>query len=568
MFEAKITYADGAVEEAKLSVNENGNVKEARLSEEGLDANKIASIDVLVNETEIKAGDKGFFLLPGNNKLSEPAIGSFKAHADANIECAFPRMTVMGINHNDKAYITFATGMREIMWYYVEIKDNTYKFYLRFAVRTEEIYEDIVIRTHYLSGDLSYSAMAREYRSYILANGFKSIKERLHPALRYAAETMYVRVRQGWKPVPCQVVEQTDENEPPVHVAATFADVEKLMHAYKKAGIEKAEFCLVGFNNGGHDGRWPQIMPAEKTLGGTEGLKKLIKTAHELGYTICCHTNSTDGYSLAKNLCAADVAQKKDRSLSIQATYWGGGRTYNVCPKRAYEISCQTLPELAELGFSGTHYIDVITATPPRNCWSNQHKVNYKEGVEYFDKLFILSRELFGCIGSECSFDFNYKYYDYTLYDSFRRHFKNERQDGEADWIDEFVPFTQLVYHGIVLSNPSSGTVNAALNEDPQAMLKMIEYGGRPAIYYYSKFVSNGNDWMGGKDFRMSTEEELKESVEASKKTYDIYNELSYLQYEFMEKHERVADKVYEITYSDGSKITVDYNNNTYKLEK
>ncbi len=568
MFEAKITYADGAVEEAKLSVNENGNVKEARLSAEGLDANKIASIDVLVNETEIKAGDKGFFLLPGNNKLSEPAIGSFKAHADANIECAFPRMTVMGINHNDKAYITFATGMREIMWYYVEIKDNTYKFYLRFAVRTEEIYEDIVIRTHYLSGDLSYSAMAREYRSYILANGFKSIKERLHPALRYAAETMYVRVRQGWKPVPCQVVEQTDENEPPVHVAATFADVEKLMHAYKKAGIEKAEFCLVGFNNGGHDGRWPQIMPAEKTLGGTEGLKKLIKTAHELGYTICCHTNSTDGYSLAKNLCAADVAQKKDRSLSIQATYWGGGRTYNVCPKRAYEISCQTLPELAELGFSGTHYIDVITATPPRNCWSNQHKVNYKEGVEYFDKLFILSRELFGCIGSECSFDFNYKYYDYTLYDSFRRHFKNERQDGEADWIDEFVPFTQLVYHGIVLSNPSSGTVNAALNEDPQAMLKMIEYGGRPAIYYYSKFVSNGNDWMGGKDFRMSTEEELKESVEASKKTYDIYNELSYLQYEFMEKHERVADKVYEITYSDGSKITVDYNNNTYKLEK
>lgn len=569
MFEAKINYTDGTVEETSLSVTENGNVKEARLAAEGLEASKIGTIDVLINEEEIKVGDKGFFLLPGNRKMQEPAIGSFKPHADENIECAYPKMTVMGMNHNDKAYIAFATGMKEIMWYYIEIKDNTYKFYLRFAVRAEEIYEDIVIRVHYLSDDLSYSAMAREYRNYLLANGYKSIKERLHPALQYAAETIYVRIRQGWKPVPTLIPEQTDENEPPVYVAATFADVEKLMHAYKDAGIDKAEFCLVGFNKGGHDGRWPQILPAEEKLGGTEGLKKLINTAHELGYTICCHTNSTDGYSIANNMRAADVSQNKDTSLRNNGKgYWGGGRTYDVCPKRGYEIGCETLKELADMGFSGTHYIDVITATPPRNCWSAQHKVNYKEGVEYFDKLFIRTRELFGCVGSESSYDFNYKYYDYTLYDSFRRVFDSARQENEADFIDEFVPLTQLVYHGIVLSNPSAGTVNAALNEDPQAMLKMIEYGGRPAIYYYSKFVSNGNDWMGGNDFRMSTDEELKESVEASKKTYDIFNELSYLQYEFMEKHEKIADKVFETTYSDGSKVTVDYNTNTYKLEK
>lgn len=568
MFEAKIVYTDGTTAEAKLNVKENGSIKEAVLPVEGLDAEKIANIDVLMNEEEIKAGDKGFFLLPGNNRMLDAAIGYFKEHEDLSVECAFPKMTVMGINHNDKAYIAFSTGMREIMWFYLEIKDNKYKLYLRFAVRTEELYEDIAIRVQELSGDLSYSAMAREYRSYILNNGFKSIKERIHPALRYAAETMYVRVRQGWKPVPCSILEQTDENEPPMHVAATFADVEKLMKAYKEAGIDKAEFCLVGFNKGGHDGRWPQILPADERLGGTEGLKKLINTARELGYTVCCHTNSTDGYSLANNMKMADVAWKKNRELSVQAAYWGGGRTYNVCPKRAYEISCETLPQLAELGFSGTHYIDVITATPPRNCHSVEHKVNYKEGVEYFDKLFIRARELFGCIGSECSFDFNYKYYDYTLYDSFRGRFEHERQEGEADWVDEFVPLTQLVYHGIVLSNPSTGTVNAGLNKNPAAMLKMIEYGGRPAIYYYSKFVSNGKDWMGDTDFRMSTEEELESGVKAAKRTYDIYNELSYLQYEFMEKHEKIADKVYRVTYSDGSKITVDYNNNTYKLEK
>ena len=157
---------------------------------------------------------------------------------------------------------------------------------------------------------------------------------------------------------------------------------------------------------------------------------------------------------------------------------------------------------------------------------------------------------------------------DYVLYDSFRAHLEHERQADEIDIVDEFVPFVQLVFHGIVLSNPQSATVNAALNKNPAAMLKTIEYGGRPAIYYYSKFVSNGKDWMGDKDFRMSTSEERAESVEAAKRTYDIYNELSYLQYEFMEKHEKLEDNVYRVTYSDGSEITVDYNKNTYELKK
>lgn len=568
MFEGVINYIDGRRKEIKLKVTENGRVKKAVLPVSGLKAEEISTIDVLLNDGEIKAGDEGFFLLPSGTKVSDSAIGYFKEHEDIKLTNAMPKLTMMGINHNNEAYIAIGVGMKEIVWQEVDIEGGSYKLYLRYAVRGEELYEDISLEVHYLEGDLSYSAMAREYRNYHLAGGFVSIKDRLHPALKYAAETMYVRVRQGWKPVPTPVLEQTEENEPPMHVACTFADVENLMQEYKKAGIDKAEFCLVGWNIKGHDGRWPQILPPEESLGGEKGLRQLIKTAHSLGYTVCCHTNSTDGYTIANNMTEDDIALKKDGTKSVQAEQWGGGRTYNVCPKRGYEISKETLLPLVELGFSGTHYIDVITATSPRNCYHPDHKLNYKEGVEYYDKLFILSRELFGCIGSECSFEHNYKYLDYVLYDSFRRHLENERQPDEPDIVDEFVPLVQLVYHGIVLSNPQSATVNAALNKNPAAMLKTIEYGGRPAIYYYSKFLTNGRDWMGDKDFRMSTPEEVSESVEAAKKTYDIYNELSYLQYEFMEKHEKISNKVYRVTYSDGSEITVDYNKNTYSLKK
>lgn len=569
MFETKINYIDGTSENAEPCITYSENAKTATLDVSSLAYEKIASVDVLLNDGEIIAGDEGFFLTPGNNKLPDSAIGYFKEHEDAEIEFAFPKMTAFGINHSGKAHIAFATGMKEIAWHFLRIKDNKYYFYMRFAVRGEELYENIELRVNTLSGDLSYSAMARSYRTYLLENGYETIKDRLHPALSYAADTMYIRVRMGWKPVPCKVLEQTEENEPEMHVACTFADVENLMHEYKKAGIDKAEFCLVGFNKSGHDGRWPQILPIEEKLGGEEGLKKLIKTAHSLGYTVCCHTNSTDGYTIANNLSDSDISRKKNGEKDIQCEYWSGGRMYNICPKRGYEISCETLPALAELGFSGTHYIDVITATPPRNCYSDEHKVNYKEGVEYYDKLFILSRKLFGCIGSECSFTHNYKYIDYVLYDSFRKNLQNERQEGEAiDIIDEFVPFLQLVFHGIVLSNPQASTVNAGLSSDPAAMLKVIEYGGRPAIYYYSKFVSNGKDWIGDKDFRMSNPEEINEGVIAAKQMYDTYEELSYLQYELMESHEKLSKNVYVTTYSDGTKVRVDYNKNTYSLEK
>lgn len=73
---------------------------------------------------------------------------------------------------------------------------------------------------------------------------------------------------------------------------------------------------------------------------------------------------------------------------------------------------------------------------------------------------------------------------------------------------------------------------------------------------------------MGDIDFRMSNPEEVEEGVRAAKKMYDVYEELSFLQYELMESHEKLSEGVYKTVYSDGSTVNVDYNKNTYTLEK
>jgi hypothetical protein len=80
--------------------------------------------------------------------------------------------------------------------------------------------------------------------------------------------------------------------------------------------------------------------------------------------------------------------------------------------------------------------------------------------------------------------------------------------------------------------------------------------------------VSDNTNWIGDGDFYCHTPELIEKSAVAVKKTMDIFNELSYLQYEFMAGHRRIGDNVYETRYEDGSVVTVDYNTKTYQLRK
>ena len=73
---------------------------------------------------------------------------------------------------------------------------------------------------------------------------------------------------------------------------------------------------------------------------------------------------------------------------------------------------------------------------------------------------------------------------------------------------------------------------------------------------------------MGINDLGCATDEELKESVKAIKQAWDEFESMKHLQYEFMEKHEKLGNNRYRTTYSDGTVITADYNTNECIVEK
>ena len=97
--------------------------------------------------------------------------------------------------------------MRYNFWPVMDIKNGKYEFSLKYVADKQGAYEKPSFEMHLLEGGhCRYVEMAKIYRNYRLSRDLKPIKERLNPELEYAAESMLVRIRNGWKPAPCEIV--------------------------------------------------------------------------------------------------------------------------------------------------------------------------------------------------------------------------------------------------------------------------------------------------------------------------------------------------------------------------
>ena len=511
---------------------------------------------------DAKAGTPGYYVF--NSHLST-FLTYFRPRENATYSTTQSILPFVGCKLGSTGYLLILEGMPYGFGITGTVQDNTYRVAISYNQAYRDLYEDIRLRLIILHGeDANYSGMARAYRKYVqahkkllpLANRIKT-----EPTIAYGATDMpVIRIRMGWKPVPTPVQEQTIDTEPPMHVACTFQDVELLMDEMKHQGIEKAELSLVGWNIRGHDGRWPQMLPVEEALGGETGLRNLISHAKTLGYRISCHTNHSDAYRIADTWDERDIIHKKDGSLSVNADCWSGGRMYHLCPQVAFEKYVKRyLPILKELGFSGFHYIDVLSLLPPRTCCNPLHPLNAAQSGQYINRILSLARETLGGVSSEGGNDFCIENLDFALYMAYNI------VSGKAKLADEMIPLWQIVYNGYVLSNPSAETVNYFL-KSPDTRLRFYEFGGIPVVYFYSRFVNEGErtNWMGKEDMHCATETERKESARIIKSMLNEYHPFARRRLAFMDDHSKLADGVYETVYSDGWHTVVNYSNSEY----
>lgn len=518
----------------------------------------VKTLEIAPEFARANKGENGYFLMPdGLYGTFHEDNGEF--FPDARAYHPIWMMKTPRVN-----FMAQAIGMPYSYEPHVQANDGQYRIFMKYDLNGDKPYEDIVVEFHFGPSEKTWCAFAREYREYQLKRGAcRPIAERMkeYPALEYAARNIEVRLRMGWKPVPAKVKDQTPFTEPPVKVAITFDRCRDIMNEFRRQGIPEAEFCLVGWNKGGHDGAYPQIFPVEPKMGGEGKLRALLEDAKSMGFQTVAHNNYSDAYLIADCFDEEFTLKLKNGDPKIVGT-WGGGLQYLTCPKRMCEkFLVKDLEMIRALGFYGLHYIDVISSQPLRKCYDPRHAINEKDCMKWYTRIQAESKKRLGGFASEGPFDYCVGDLDYCLYGYFYK-----LTEGELPkMVDHHVPLAQVLYNGIVLINPFCGTVNYTIKDNVNR-LKIVEFGGRPVFYFYTNFV-DGFHWMGEEDLTCATEEELRRSVAAVKRGYDEFQKLVDLQLVFMDEHEYLAPEVTATTYSNGTRVIVNYGKTDFLID-
>lgn len=546
-------------------IDNNGKVYNAVIKDEKIilkkeEINQVQYIEFMFEEFSAEVGEEGYYVI-ADAKNCGSQLCFFNKKDDEEHIFKQNLMPIMGIKKKEQTVLMIVEGMKNEFYVRAGIKEGKYYIAARFVLDGDPAYEDILFIIHGFENTCDYNDMGAYYRDYQINKGVcVPIKERIknNPFLEYATESIEIRIRMGWKEAPPKILEQAVENEPEMKVACTFEQVKKIIDELKTQGVDKAQICLVGWNVSGHDGRYPQIFPVEEKLGGEQKLRELIEYAQINGYQIVCHTNSTDCYSIADCFSDDIVVKEKDGNLSVNECAYSGGRMYNLCPVKAYEYAEKDLPKVQNLGFKGIHYIDVMSVIPLRKCYDKNHFLTSSDTEHINKNIGNLAKKLFGGFASEGGCDFAASYLDYALYITCG--------ENKCNLFDREIPLWQIVYHGIILSNPSRSTLNYIV-KDEYARLKFIEYGGRPAFYFNSKFLENTDvpDWLED-DLFCSDDEQIMKSVSKIKKAYDEYKKMDFLQKEFIVKYDYDNDFC-SVEYSDGTKIKIDLRNKYAVME-
>ncbi|MGM9642828.1 MAG: DUF5696 domain-containing protein [Eubacteriales bacterium] len=504
--------------------------------------------------TRAAAGEDGYYLQPRNIGM----MGEFQTFFTERDDLVFSNektiMSLFGIKKKDVcALVRIERNYR----YALEtvVKDNIYTLCVRFDfTKHDKVYDDIRIEIVLLPLDAGYTEMAKAERELRLSRGEITLLSRKceREAVEYAVKYPLIRIRMGWKPSPSPVRHQTPENEPDMFVACSFSRVRDIADELKRQGVVGAELQLVGWNIGGHDGRFPQLFPADPRLGGDEELERTIEYVKKKGYRISLHTNLIDAVEISNNFTWSDISVRADGQYH-QEGHYSGGLAYRVCPHMQLKNNRRDLPHVADLKPNGIHFTDVISIVVPDDCHSPEHPCPTAVGIRTVQKIMHESRELMGAFSSEGTMDFSLGELDYGLYVSFGDGFSKSR----IPVADRILPFFELTYHGIVLYNPISPTINYPIKQKRDRLIAIMR-GGRPSLYFHSKFRTGGAiNWMGDADLVTTTDEDLRYAVSIVKEALGEYQSvgLDAHQLVYMSDY-RVLDSGIEVAvYEDGMSV-------------
>ena len=465
-------------------------------------------------------------------------------------------MPIFGLKTPGICWVCIVKGLRLEYDLRVAAAKGTYSIYPRFKIDKIEFdpYEDIVVDYYELKGDdANYSGMAKTYRKWNLDRGWvRPLRDRVkeNDALAWSAKSIFMRCKLANCEGHCR--DRVAYAMPPIRVNRTFDSYMDLIRQVKESGMDYVDMCMVGWQYLGFDGPFPKLFPVYEPLGGEAKMREAIALAKSLGYRISVHVNNHNIYRACGERWNLDDVCKDVKGRLREYGFLQGGLAWHTCFQVVNNRWIdEDLEKLKDLGLNGIHHVDVTSAIYPRPCHDPMHPANRKQMAEWQIATARKAQAVFGGYSSESSCDHIAPALDNVLYVSTYPVYcvrKTELVDGE-------IPLWQIAYNGIIMHQPFWSTVDASyphgskqvpeeemtgpnqyLYTPENRILKLVEYGGRP-MFYFQNYAT----------------------IEPMKKVYDLWQPLKHLQFEFIDRHDRLADGVYRTRWENGEEIVVNY---------
>ncbi len=404
-----------------------------------------------------------------------------------------------------------------------------------------------------------YNTVAKDYRNYLIeTNQFVTLDDKIskNPNIKniIGAPVLHHKIYS-------KINEKSnfyDKNGINEILYATFYERAKQLEKFKELGLERLYIHTDGWGKNGYDNDHPYILPPCEAAGGYAGLKTLADTSRKLGYVFALHDQYRDYYYSSPVFDESKAVTKIDGSHPY-CSIWDGGEHTFLCSSFAIDYVKRTYDELAKhnIDVQGA-YLDVFSIMQGDECFNESHKISREESIEARSKCFdYLNEKGFVMSSEEPGFALT-NHIALVHHGPFHA---RPLENGEPVGIP--IPFQNLVFHDCLIV-PWNRFNNWGIPKGEDGDVYCALCAGMPYLHPFGTGMSKIGTDNRTADTELLSDNDLIKEFSRIKPLCDLQSRLYNKE---MVKHEFIGSyKIQKATYSDGTTVTIDLNNNTYKV--
>lgn len=406
-----------------------------------------------------------------------------------------------------------------------------------------------------LLSDCDYNDLCKVYRAYVRETGhLRTLAEKAaqNPSVDCLIGCSFVHT--GIKTVVQPDSDFFDPENPEKNNHCTpFSKRTEEIKLLHNMGVEKLYLHLDGWAQPGYDNCHPDYSPACIEAGGWEGMKELADTMHKCGYLFGIHDQYRDFYKSAESFDENYACRLTDGTIPEHHRWAGGPQSY-LCATQAPYYLKRNFAALFENGIElDGAYLDVFTCNEGDECTNPEHRMTRRECYEYRGQCFswLLAHGILS--SSEEVSDWAIPSLVFCHYAPYS--FMMKRPGLPKDGIP--VPLFNLVYHDCVIEP----WMMDKASENDDYMLYALLNGGAPYLLRDAAYLNTDGSFEGDELLA------LEEMIGRSKTVSALHEKIAKCE---MVRHRMNPENwwIQETEFSDGTKVKVDFQNQTYEISE